>query len=68
MASVRARCDCAWRWRWKASAGVAARLAGLGFLARLALVVARRASACSSWRAFWKSPRHSRAVPSQASR
>ncbi len=39
---------------------------GLG--ARLGLRSVRRAMAWSSWRAFWKSPRQSRATPSLASR
>ncbi|MNY49853.1 hypothetical protein D3C86_1853160 [compost metagenome] len=63
MPSVRARCDCASRCLWNASVILAG---GLG--ARLGLRSVRRAMAWSSWRAFWKSPRQSRATPSLASR
>src|ERR1700730_14987520 len=64
--NVRARCDRAWRWRWKASAGDvgiedAADLFGLRGWGS-----ARLANASSIGRAFWKSPRHSSAVPWQA--
>src|SRR5471032_51320 len=72
MARVLARCDWAWRCKWKASVALGSGLASLVALAFLLglsfLWSARRASACSNWRAFWKSPRHSMAVPSQARR
>ena len=48
MPSVRAPCACAMRCRWKAST------ADAGALARLrGRPSARRAMACSSWRALW---------------
>ena len=63
MPSVRARCDRAWRCRWNASAvemGAGAAAAPFGLRGGRS---ARLASAFSNCRAFWKSPRHSSAVP-----
>ena len=45
-----------------------ASVAVAGAFALRGLRSTRRANACSSWRALWKSPRHKSAVPSQARR
>src|SRR5665213_3142606 len=61
--NVRARCDRAWRCRWKTAAGEMIAGVAAVFFGIRDLWSARLASAFSICRAFWKSPRHSSAVP-----